>query len=339
MRTLIFGAGAVGSYIGAILTSIGRDVTLVARGAQYEALATAGVKLDGPHSGRPQPIRVNVCRAGEEKPPYDLVFITLKAHHVGQCAKHLCQLIGPEGILLFGQNGIPWWYFSGIDSPLTGARLRSLDPDGVLASSFPMRNVVGAVVYKPMESIAPGHVKLADSKEDCLTVGEIDNRMTPRLEHIKALIEPAGWPVRVTADIRTPKWSKLLSNAIWNPLGAVVQGTATQVATDPNTALIAKAMVEEVLAVARSVEITLDADPAQIVAEAAKRVSIASSTLQDVRAGRRIEIEVLVHAITEIGRLTGVPTPTLDVIGACAAFINRRIVKDRIAIAPRACAG
>jgi 2-dehydropantoate 2-reductase len=339
MRTLIFGAGAVGSYIGAILTSIGRDVTLVARGAQYEALATRGVRLDGPHSGRPEPVRVNVCREGEEQPPYDLVFVTLKAHHVGVCAAHLCRMIGPEGVLLFGQNGIPWWYFQGIDSPYKTARLPSLDPDGLLASSFPMKSVVGAVMYKPMEQIAPGHVKLADSKEDCLTVGEIDNRMTPRLERIKALIEPAGWPVRVTTDIRTPKWAKLLSNAIWNPLGAVVQGTATQLAADPRIAPLAKAMIEEVIAVARSVGIKLEADPVQIVAEAAKRVSIASSTLQDVRAGRRIEIEVLVHAITEIGRLTGVPTPNLDVIGACAAFINRRIIEDKVAFGPRPALG
>lgn len=335
MRTLIYGAGAIGSYIGAILTAIGRDVTLVARGVQYDALSTRGVLLEGPHSGRDRPIPVKVCRPGEERPPYDLIFVTLKAHQIEPAAAHLARLLTPQTMLLFGQNGIPWWYFQGLASPLAGTRLQALDPSGTLASSFPLAAVIGAVVYKPSEQLAPGHVRMADSKDDALTIGEIDNRMTERLLRIAELIEPAGLPVRVTNDIRTPKWAKLLSNAVWNPLGALTQGTATQLASTPRTAVLARRMIEEVIAVARSVGVTLASDPGQVVGEASRRVSLAASTLQDLRAGRRMEIEVLVDAIIEIGALTGVPTPCLEVVGACADLLNRRVVDDRVAIAAR----
>jgi 2-dehydropantoate 2-reductase len=335
MRTLIFGAGAIGGYLGAILTAAGRDVTLVARGAQYDALATRGVQLQGTRSGHPEPIRVRVCRQGEEQPPYDLVFVSLKTHQIAPVATHLRSLAGAEGLLLFGQNGIPWWYFEALDSPLRGTRLKTLDPHGICASSFPLDRVIGAMVYKPADLVEPGRIRLADSGEDALTIGEIDNRQSPRLERIAELIDPAGWPVKITPDIRWAKWDKLLSNAIWNPLSVLTQGTATQLASFPSTAPLAAAMVAEVMAVAASVGVQLKADPSKVVAAAAQRVPLPSSTLQDVRSGRQLETDALVGAIVEIARLTGVATPCLDVVAACAAFVNQRIVEDRIAIAPQ----
>src|SRR5574338_1437909 len=195
MRILVFGAGAIGAYVGAILTAADRDVTLVARGAQYDALARTGVRLEGAKSGRPEPVRVRICRPGEEKGTYDLVFVGVKAHHVAENAAHLARLTAAGGMLLFPQNGIPWWYFEKLESPLRGTRLPSLDPDGAIAKSIRIDSVIGAVTYKPANLAAPGYIRLADQQTDRQVIGEIDNRLTPRLEAIKAALEPAGLAV------------------------------------------------------------------------------------------------------------------------------------------------
>ena len=335
MRILIFGAGAIGGYLGGILTAAGADVTLVARGAQYEALSRKGLKLEGARSGRPDPIRVRVCRAGEEKGPYDLVFVGLKAHHIAENAGHLARLTAPGGMLLFPQNGIPWWYFEKIDSPLRGTRLSSLDPDGMIARTIPIEAVIGAVTYKPANLIEPGRIVLADQATDRLVIGEIDNRITPRLQAIKAAIEPAGCPVTISNDLRAVKWRKLLSNAVFNPLGAVTQSSSLQVVNFPHTRQLALAMVEEVIAVAKSVGVVPDVKPQDMIEYSEKRVEIPSSTLQDVRAGRPMELDALDNAVVDIARLTGVPTPSLDIVLACANLLNRRIIEERWAVAPR----
>jgi 2-dehydropantoate 2-reductase len=334
MRILIFGAGAIGGYLGGILTVAGADVTLVARGAQYEALAKKGLTLEGSKSGRPDPIRVRVCRPGGEKPPYDLIFIGLKSQQIPDNAAHISRLLAPGGMLLFPQNGIPWWYFEKLDSPLRGTRLPSLDPQGTLAKTFPLDAVVGAVTNKPAELVEPGRIRLADQATDRLVIGEIDNTLTPRLQAIKSVIEPAGWPVVITDDIRTFKWRKLLSNAVFNPLGAITQSSALQLVKLPGTRRLALAMIEEVSAVAASVGVVPDMTPEAMVAATEKRVEIASSTLQDVRAGRPMELDAIDNAVIDIARLTGVSTPNLELVAACANALNRRIVEDKWALRP-----
>ncbi|HET9664184.1 MAG TPA: 2-dehydropantoate 2-reductase [Burkholderiales bacterium] len=334
MKTLIYGAGAIGGYLGGILTLAGADVTLVARGAQHMALSTKGVRLEGAKSGRPDPIRVKVCKPGEENGTYDLVFIGLKAHHIAENAAHLARLLAPGGMLLFPQNGIPWWYFEKLDSPLRGTRLPSLDPDGVLAKTFPLDAVIGAVTNKPAELREPGRIRLADQASDRLVIGELDNKLTPRLEAVRALIEPAGWPVLITDEIRTFKWRKLLSNAVFNPLGALTQSSALQLVKFPGTRRLALETIREVCAVAASLGVVPDMDPEQMIAATEKRVEIPSSTLQDVRAGRQMELDALDNAVIDIARLTGVPTPNLEIVAACANMLNRRIVEDGWAFTP-----
>lgn len=334
MRILIFGAGAVGGYLGGILTVAGADVTLIARGAQYEALAEKGLVLEGSRIGRVGPIAVRVCRPGEEKAPYDLIFIGLKAHHIGQNAAHIAGLLKRDGMLIFPQNGVPWWYFEKLDSPFRGARLPSLDPEGILAKAFPLDAVIGAVTYKPADLVEPGRIRLADQATDRLVVGELDNALTPRLQRIKDVIEPAGWPVTITDDIRSFKWCKLLSNAVFNPLGALTQSSALQTVRFPETRRIARALIEEVLAVAASVGVVPDMSADDMITYTEKRVEIPSSTLQDVRAGRQLELDALDNAIVDIGRLTGIATPNLELVAACANLLNQRIVEDRWAVAP-----
>lgn len=334
MKILVYGAGAIGGYLGGILTAAGEEVTLVARGAQYAALSSRGIILEGPKSGRPDPIKVRVCKPGEEQPPYDLIFVTLKSQQIAPAAQHLRSLVADDGVLVFPQNGIPWWYFEGIESRFRGTQLQALDPDGVLARTFEPRMIIGGTALKPADLVEPGRIRLPDGDTDALIIGEIDNRVTPRLQEIAAITTRAGWAGKVSDDIRKVKWTKLLSNAVWNPLGAITQSTAREAAEFPGTRPLAVALMREVIAVAAAVGTPLDADAEALVSGAAKRVSLPTSTLQDVRAGRPLEMDAIVNVVIELGQMTGVPTPSLAVVAACVNLLNRRITDDGVAIRP-----
>lgn len=334
MRILVYGAGAVGGYVGGILTAAGADVTLVARGAQHEALSRKGLVLEGPKSGRPDPVRVRVCRPGEEKPPYDLVIVGLKSHQIAGAAAHMVSLLARDGMMLLGQNGLPYWYFEKLDSPLKGSRLPSLDAEGVLARTIPIDAVIGGVMFKPADLVESGRIRLADQPTDRLVIGELDNRITPRLAAIKAVVERAGLPVVVSDDIRAVKWRKLLSNGVFNPLAAITQSTHRQIGDFEPTRRAARLMIEEVLAVAAAVGVKLEMTADQMIDDIRKRVGILSSTLQDVRFGRELELDALINSVIDAGRLTGVATPYLAVAAACAGLLNRRIVEDGVAFAP-----
>lgn len=335
MKILVYGAGAIGGFLGGRLTLAGEDVTLVTRGAQYEALATRGLILEGPKSGAPDPIKTRVCKPGDEKGPYDVVFVTLKSQQIAAAAQHLRGLVAKDGVFVFPQNGIPWWYFQGIDSKFRDAPIKAVDPDGVLMRSFEPRQIIGGVAQKPTDMIAPGHIRLADPDTDALVIGEIDNRMTPRLQAIADMATRAGWPGKPVDDIRKVKWNKLLANGVWNPLGAITQSTAKDMASFEGTRDLAVAMTREIVAVAQSVGVTLDVDPEKQIDGVARRpVSLPTSTLQDVRAGRPLEMDAIVNAIIEMGRMTGVATPSLNVVAACVNLLNQRISGDDVAIRP-----
>lgn len=334
MKILVYGAGAIGGYLGAILSAAGEDVTLVARGAQYEAMMSRGVILEGPKSGRPDPIKVRAVRPGEEKPPYDLVFVTLKSHQLSDAAAHVRSLGGKDAMFVFPQNGIPWWYFDGIESKYRGTRLKTLDPDGVLSRTFDAANLIGAIAFKPTDSPGPAHIRLADQDNDALALGEIDNRMSDRLHAIAAITTRAGWTGKPDPDIRKSKWTKLLSNAVWNTLGVVTQATPKEAAAYAPTAALALAMTREVIALARATGSVLEVDAERLVTDTVKRVSLPTSTLQDVRAGRTLELDALINVLLEMGALTGVATPSLSVVAACANMVNQRIVQDGVAIKP-----
>ncbi len=334
MKILVYGAGAIGGYLGAILTASGEDVTLVARGAQYDALSSLGIQLEGPRSGRPEPIKVRVCKPGEEKGPYDVIFVTLKSQQIAEAAAHIRSLTGKDGVFVFPQNGIPWWYFQGIESRYKGTQLKTVDPDGVLSRTFEPRMIIGGTALKPADMVAPGHIKLPDAETDALVIGEIDNSVSERVQQITAMTTRAGWNGRVSDDVRKVKWTKLTGNAVWNSLGAITQSTGREIAEFPGTRPLAVALMREVIAVATAVGTKLDADPEAIVSGVAKRVSLPTSTLQDVRAGRPLEMDAIVNVVLELGALTGVATPSLHVVASCVNLLNQRITADGVAIRP-----
>ena len=334
MRIIVYGAGAIGGYLGALLSAAGQDVTLVARGRHREVMAAEGLKLDDRTHPRPERIKVNAVPPGEEKPPYDVVFVTLKAHSVEANAERIAALRAKDGCLVILQNGLPWWYFDRIDSPYAGRALKTLDPNGTLARILPSEHVLGGVIFKPIDMYEPGALRFVDAPSDRIVIGEVDNRASPRGEAIARVVTPAGWKTEVTTDIRTTIWTKLVGNAVWNPLCAITQGAANDIAAFPPTRDLAIAMMKEAAAVAAAAGAKINVNAEKAVADVSTRKSPISSTLADVRAGRQLELAALCWSIIEIGEITGVPTPHLRNVAACAGMLDRYIVNSRSAIRP-----
>jgi 2-dehydropantoate 2-reductase len=334
MRYLVYGAGTIGGLLGGMLSKAGHDVTLVTRGAHREAMAARGLRIHEKSSGRTDTIEVNAVLPGEEKPPYDVVYVTLKAHQIAGSAEHIAALRAKDGCYVFVQNGLPWWYFDGIASPHAGTRLKTLDPDGRLARRFPVETIVGSLIFKPCDMTEPGSLSHTEAPSDRLVIGEVDNTLTPRLEKIAADMSASGFKCEISPDIRKSKWTKLLNNAVWNPLCALTQSGNHQIAAHAPTRELAAAMIAEAKAVAAAVGIALDVDPARTAADMAQRAPATSSTLADVRCGRQLELDALCRSMIEMADLVGVPVPYLKAITACAGLLDQRIVQDGVAFRP-----
>ena len=294
----------------------------------------ATITLESAKTGRADTIRVRVVKPGEERGPYDLIYVTLKSHQLPEAATHVRGLGGKDAIYVFPQNGIPWWNFDAIESRYKGTRLKTLDPDGVLSRTFSAEQIIGGVAFKPTDLVAPAHIKLADNAADSLTIGEINNRMTDRLQAIAKITTHAGWTGTPVEDIRKVKWTKLLSNAVWNTLGVVAQATPKDAASFPQTGALAAAMIREVAALATATGTPMQVDADKIVADTTKRVGLPTSTLQDARNGRSLELDALINVLLEMSALTGVATPNLAVIAACANFVNQCVIANGFAVKP-----
>ena len=333
-RVLIYGSGAIGSYVGALLSEAGADVTLLARGAHANAIARAGGLMFQQPGGRDRHVPVKVCRPGETVGRYDTVFVGLKATQLAQCAQDMMRVLAAEGSLVMLQNGLPWWYFDGLDSPLRGTALRCLDPQGELARSIDLRRVVGGVIYRSAELAAPGVLLAAVIDWQRLQIGELDGTRSDRCSRIASGLEEAGLPVEVTADIRTAKWEKLIGNLVWNPLSALTQSAYGHIPASPRAAELAAALVQEGTAVAKSVGVTVKLDAKAQLARKVGNFTEHPSMLQDVRAGRPLELDAIVNSVIEIAALTGVAVPTLKTIAACLTLLDERIRMDGVAIGP-----
>jgi 2-dehydropantoate 2-reductase len=333
MRTLIYGAGAIGGYIGALLAQAGGDVTLLARGATLAALQRDGIRVEWGQDGRVLQQPVQACGPGQAQGTFDLVVVTLKSMQLAAAAQEIRSLTADGGSVLMIQNGLPWWYFDRVPSPWQGKRLESLEPQGELTAGFDLGRVVGAVIYKPVMAQAPARLFIPASTSNKLIVGEVDNGLPQRLHDIKAWIDPAI-PVEITQDIRAAKWAKLMMNLVWNPFGTILQSPAGYIAEYAPTRTIARTLFAEGEAIAAAVGVKVDFDPERDLQRQVGNHSQQTSMLQDARAGRPLEWEAIVGAVLELAALTNTPAPTLEFIGACIGLIDQRIREDKVAIRP-----
>ena len=319
MKFLIAGAGAIGAYVGACMARAGIDVTLFARGPHLKAMQEHGVRLrsqEGDFEARPRMIG-----SLEEAGPVDVLILGVKAHSLPQLAPQLKPVLGPETTVVSTQNGIPWWYFQGIGGPWEGLRLERIDPEGVISAAIEARRVVGSIVYFSTEISEPGVIEHTEGNR--ISLGEPDGTRSDRCRRIAEALVASGLRCPITTHIREEIWVKILGNASFNPVSALTRATLVQMVRDPGTAELIRNIMLEVESVSRKLGLELPVSIEQRMAGAEKVGEHKTSMLQDVEAGRPMELEALVGSVVELGERLGLALPHTRMVYSCAKLLNR----------------
>ncbi|SDB68014.1 ketopantoate reductase family protein [Belnapia rosea] len=313
MRVCVFGAGAIGGHVAARLAQGGAEVSVVARGPTLAAIREAGLTVHAPDGTIRCRPRASADPA--ELGPQDAVLVTTKAPALPSVAATIAPLLGAETPVAFVMNGIPWWYND--RTARDGEILPMLDPGGALRQSIGIPRSIGGVVYSACTVIAPGVVE-AETSDARLILGEVDGRITPRIEALSAAIAAGGLPAPVVPDIRQAVWQKLLGNIVTGPLCILARSCMQDAYRSPEIREAAIRMAEEVIAIAAAEGIVIPGDaPAARVARSA-RLRHKPSILQDLEAGRMMEVEAMFQAPLRLARAAGVATPTLSLMVALA---------------------
>jgi 2-dehydropantoate 2-reductase len=312
MKFCIYGAGAIGGLIGARLARAGEDVTLIARGAHLAAMRDKGLKVTG-HGGD-FTVKPRATEEPAEAGQQDYVIVALKAHQVAAVAARMKPLLGPETAVVMAVNGLPWWYFHGLDGPLKDRRLPIVDPNGAQWTHIGPERVIGCVVYPAAEVVAPGELRHVEN--DRFSLGEPSNRKTERVTALSRAFMAAGFKAPVKTDIRTEIWVKLWGNVAFNPLSALTGGTLKSIAEDPGTRAVARSVMDEAEAIANKLGVTMPIPVEKRIDGAAGVGEHKTSMLQDFERGRPVELDAIVGAVAELGRLVDVPTPMIDTVYA-----------------------
>ena len=334
MKFAVVGAGAIGGYLGAKLARAGEDVTFIARNRNLEAIRANGFRLlleDGSEEHAPTATAVqNMAEAG----PQDVVLLTVKAHQVGDLLPELRALFGPQTVVVTMINGIPWWYFHKLAGAHEGRGLDSVDPGGRLAAHIEPERIIGSVVYPAAELVAPGVVKLIEGNR--FTLGELDGSRSERIDALSQVMMRAGFKAPVAKDIRSEIWVKLWGNLSFNPISALTHATLEEICRFPLTRGLAARMMSEAQAVAEALGVRFKITLEQRIAGAEAVGAHKTSMLQDVEHGRALELEALVGSVVELGRITGVPTPTIEAIHAATSLLSRTLSaqKGRLRVEP-----
>ena len=310
MRICVYGAGATGGYLGAKLALAGQDVTLISRGAHLAAMRSDGVRLlvDGEERlARPRCIG-NPAAAG----PQDYVIVTLKAHAISGAAEKIQSLLGEDTAVVTAANGVPWWYFYGLPGDHENRRIESVDPGGRIWRTIGPERAIGCIVYPATEIVEPGVIRHIEGSR--LVLGEPRGSVTDRTEALAGVLRAAGFRCRVKPDPRDEMWLKLLGNLSFNPISALTHATLDRIAGDPGTARICRLMMREARTIAERLGARIRMNIDRRIEAAGAVGGHRTSTLQDLEAGRPMEIDALVSAVQELGRLVDVPTPTIDVV-------------------------
>lgn len=313
MRICIFGAGSVGGYLAAFLARGGNEVSVVARGAHLDAIRSNGLTVETPHET--VVARVAASDDPADLGPQDAVLVTVKAPALPSVAAGIAPLLGAETPVAFVMNGIPWWYFHAHGGRLEGRQLPRLDPGDALRRAVGPERALGGIFWSACSMPAPGVVRLLSGAGRGTVLGEPTGQITSRIQALAGAFQAAALPVAVSSDIRTLIWQKLAFNLSAGPM-CVLTETAVR-DTHEEAALIAcsRRMVTEAEAVAKAMGITLDLDIVQIVATNMK-LAHRPSILQDLQAGRPMEVDALYSVPLEMARMVGVPTPTLDLMAS-----------------------
>jgi 2-dehydropantoate 2-reductase len=329
VRIAIAGAGAIGGYIGARLARVGADVVLFARGPHLRAMQERGLRVsspDGDFEAKPE-VAADLAAIGT----VDVVFLGVKAHSLTTLAPQLHPLFGPDTVVVSTQNGIPWWYFQNHDGELDGLRLERVDPGGVIASAIEPRRIVGSLAYFSTDVVEPGVIHHTEGNR--ISFGEPNGTRSERIRGVAEALIAAGFRCPITTRIRHEIWVKLLGNVAFNPISALTGGTLEELVRYPDTSRLVREVMTETEAVAAKLGIELPISIDQRMAGAEKVGAHKTSMLQDLEAGRPMEIEAVVGAVVELGERVGVSMPATRAVYACTKLLDehrRRKVVPRM---------
>jgi 2-dehydropantoate 2-reductase len=309
MKICIFGAGAIGGLLGARLELAGEDVTLIARGAHLQAMRERGLRLRSggeEHSARP-----HCTDDPREAGAQDYVIVTLKSHSAPRVVDAMQPLLGPDTAVVTAVNGVPWWYFYKLEGPWQDRVIESVDPGGAQWHGIGPARAIGCVVYPACEISEPGVVEHLNG--DRFIIGEPSGEKTDRVQHLSKMLINAGFkaPIR---RIRDEIWVKLWGNVCFNPLSVLTHGTLEMLATDPGTRAVIRSMMREAQAIGEKLGVRFGVHVETRIDGAAAVGAHKTSMLQDLERDRPMEIDALVTAVQELGKLVEVATPTIDLV-------------------------
>jgi 2-dehydropantoate 2-reductase len=318
MRIAVVGAGAIGAYVGAALARGGADVQLVARGANLEAMRCDGIRVltsRGDFTARP-----HATDDPREIGPVDVVFLGLKANGYATAGPLLEPLMDDHTAVVAAQNGIPWWYFHGMDGQFGGRRIETVDRDGAVSRVIPPARAIGCVVYAGTELQAPGVVRHLEGTR--FTIGEPDGTLSERCKSFSEAMIAGGLKCPVeTSGLRNEVWVKLMGNVSFNPLSALTGATIAGMCRYQPTRRLVETMMYETLDVARAVGAEPHVSVERRLAGGEKVGEHRTSTLQDLLAGKPLELGPIIDAVVELADLTEVPVPSLRTVSAACGLL------------------
>ena len=338
MRLAIVGAGAIGGYLGTRLAAAGHEVTFIARNRNLAAIRANGFRLileDGSALHAPNAKAVqDPAEAGAQ----DAVFVTTKAHQVRDMLPAMRGLFetgsGPLTSVVTMINGLPWWYFHKLAGPHEGRTLASLDPDGLLARHIEPERLIGGVVYPAAEQVEPGLVRVIEGNR--FSLGEPDGSKSERVTALAQALMGAGFKAPVSRDIRSEIWVKLWGNLSFNPLSALTHATLEEICRFSPTRELAARMMTEAQAVGEALGVEFKVSLDKRIAGAEAVGAHKTSMLQDVEAGRALELEALIGSVVELGRITGRPVPNIEAVYAATSLLARTMAAQRGRLAMQA---
>ena len=334
LRICIVGSGAIGGLIGVRLSVSGQDVTFIDKDEQLAAIQEKGLKLVKQDGEEFMAREAKATGSFEEAGQQDVVILGVKAHQIPEVAPDLPALFGPDTSVVTVQNGIPWWYFQRYGGEYEGKRLEALDPTGVIETNVDADRIIGCVAYPAAAIVEPGVVQHVEGNR--FPMGELDGSKSERCKKLMQAFIDAGFRSRVIDNIRAEIWLKAWGTLSFNPISALTHATMVDICRFPETRDLATKMMREAEETAGKLGITFRRTIERRIEGAENVGAHKTSMLQDVEAGRGLEIEALIGAVIELSRLTQTPSPAIDAVYACVKLLNKTFTKteSRLVLSP-----
>ena len=329
MKVCIVGAGAIGGYMAVRIANAGHNVSVIARGPHLAAIKDRGMKLIEEND---EFVAENLTATEfvGELGPMDVVLLALKAHQIVPIVNDMSVLLGPNTVIVTLQNGIPWWYFQNFAGDYANQVVETVDPGGLLFNSIDPNRLIGCIAYPATTISKPGVIQHIEGNR--FPVGELSGMKTERVQMVSDLFAESGFKSRIIDDIRSEIWLKLWGNLTFNPISALTHSTLVDICQFPLTRQLVATMMTEAQTVGERLGAHFRIPMEKRIAGAESVGKHKTSMLQDVEAGKPIEIESMLGAVIELAEVTGVQTPTLRAIYACVSLLDKTLSQEKIII-------